>query len=95
MEILRIGNYRFSAPEKNHVKSAKRQLLEIEPRTNCCNVNFSDGAFISWREVHSSTGRLVTGGGGTAVVQKTKLSITRSIFELEARNVAWKFVWIV
>ena len=47
MEILRIGNYRFSAPEKNHVKSAKRQLLEIEPRTNCCNVNFSDGAFMN------------------------------------------------
>ena len=91
MEILRIGNYRFSAPEKNHVKSAKRQLLEIEPRTNCCNVNFSDGAFISWREVHSSTGRLVTGsallGSGE---QKTKLSITLSIFELEARNFACK-----
>merc|ERR1712030_38941 len=24
-----------------------------------------------------------------------KLSITRSIFELEAQNFAWKFVWIV
>ena len=41
----------------------------------------------SWREALSSTGRLVTGGtgrdgGGTE--QKTKLSITRSIFELEA-----------
>ena len=91
MEILRIGNYRFSAPEKNHVKSAKRQLLEIEPRTNCCNVNFSDGAFISWREVHSSTGRLVTGTVPVPVPDpKTKLSITRSIFELEARNFAWK-----
>merc|ERR1712030_121809 len=31
--------------------------------------------------------------GGAA--QKTKLSITRPIFELEARNFAWKFVWIV
>ena len=42
--------------------------------------------FISWREAHSSTGRLVT---GTGMVQRTKLSITRSIFELEAQNFAW------
>ena len=45
----------------------------------------------SWREAHSSTGRLVTGSGdrlGSA--QKTKLTITRSIFELEARNFACK-----
>ena len=26
---------------------------------------------------------------------KMQLNITRSIFELEARNFAWKFVWIV
>ena len=48
-------------------------------------------AFISWSEARSSTGRLVTGtarDGGTAA-QKTKLSITRSIFELEARNFVW------
>ena len=32
-------------------------------------------------------------GGG--MEQKTKLSITCSIFELEVRNFAWKFVWIV
>merc|ERR1712030_142500 len=32
---------------------------------------------------------------GTGTVPKTQLSITRSIFELEARNFAWKFVWIV
>ena len=41
---------------------------------------------LSWREAHSSTGRLVTGWAG----QKTKLGITRSIFELEARNFACK-----
>merc|ERR1712030_276267 len=46
--------------------------------------------FISWREAHSSTGRLVTGGGGN-----TKLAITRSIFELEARDFAWKLIWTV
>ena len=44
-------------------------------------------SIISWREAHSSTGRLVTGGGGGG--GNTKLTITRSIFELEARNFAW------
>ena len=43
--------------------------------------------FISWREAHSSTGDLVTGGG--AAVPKTKLSITQSFFKLEAQNFAW------
>ena len=41
----------------------------------------------SWREAHSSTGMLVTGGRGGG---NTKMYITRSIFELEARNFAWK-----
>ena len=47
-------------------------------------------AVISWREAHSSTGRLVTGSGIGGSAQKTKLSITPSIFELEARNFACK-----
>ena len=34
-------------------------------------------------------------GGIGAAEQKTKLSMTRSIFELEAWNFAWKFVWII
>jgi len=38
----------------------------------------------SWREAHSSTGRLVTGTAWDGMAQKTELSITRSIFELEA-----------
>ena len=46
---------------------------------------------ISWREARSSTGRLVTGWAGMgSAAQKTKLSITRSIFELEAQNFACK-----
>ena len=45
----------------------------------------------SWREARSSTGRLVTGSAGVgSAEQKTKSSITRSIFELEARNFACK-----
>ena len=52
---------------------------------------YQNFVLISWREAHSSTGRLVTGGTGRhGTEQKTKLSITRSIFELEARNFAWK-----
>ena len=45
-------------------------------------------SFIRWREAPSSTGRLVT-GSVQGMAQKTKWSITRSIFELEARNFAW------
>ena len=43
----------------------------------------------SWREAHSSTGRLVTGTGGN----NTKLSITRSIFKLEAPDFAWYSIY--
>ena len=67
-------------PTTHHSYSAKKTCY-IELR-----VHFK---IISWREAHSSTGRLVTGGGG-AGGGNTKLTITRSIFELEARNFACK-----
>merc|ERR1712030_311729 len=49
----------------------------------------------SWREAHSSTGRLVTGSERFGAAQKAKLTITRSIFELQAPDFAWKFIWAV
>ena len=46
---------------------------------------------ISWREAPSSTGDFVTGGGDgwRGGTPNTKLTITRSILELEARNIVW------
>ena len=49
------------------------------------NLSEHKNVFLAGAKRNSSTHRLVTGGGAAQVaVQKTKLSITSSIFELEA-----------
>ena len=83
----------YRLPRESLLRTATYFILSlfwIKINTLKCPLEWVEKV-ISWREAHSSTGRLVTGWGGVgSAAQKTKLSITRSIFELEARNFAWK-----
>ena len=80
---LQFGHYEYKCQQQLEVD---RQVIKINyfgDREKC---------IFSWREAPSSTGDFVTGGGGGAGGGggcKTKLTITWSIFELEAQNFGW------